>query len=187
MRQQPQITEAVGRIHLLEALPDHRGAAGTPALDHGHLLIAEALELWGREQQIHGRPVFSKVMYLVGTENLCYPPGTGYRPTSGKQGLSPSGSDRREKQMKTKLDVKFEYNGQTYPLEVPPDQQIEGAWHRALTHFGIRPEDAQSQNLGLFLDGNVIDRNQSFEAAGVQSGALLRIQPIVARTGWGRA
>lgn len=85
--------------------------------------------------------------------------------------------------MKTKLDVTFEYNGQTFPVDVPPDQQIEGAWHRALAHFGIRPEDAQSQNLGLLLDGNPIERSQSFEAAGVQSGALLRIQPIVARTG----
>ncbi len=186
MRQQSQIGETVGRFHLLETLPNHRGAASAPAVDHGHLLGTETLELWGREQQIHGSPVLVKVMYLEGIELLCYPPGTGYRPTGGKQGLSPAGSGR-ENQVKTKLDVKFEYNGQIFPVEVPPEQQIEGAWHRALAHFGIRPEDAQSQNLGLFIDGNVIDRTQSFEAAGVQSGALLRIQPVVARTGWGRA
>lgn len=85
--------------------------------------------------------------------------------------------------MSSKLEVTVEYNGQIFPMEVPPREHIEGAWRRALAHFGILPEDSQSQNLGLFLDGNVVERNQNFEAAGIQSGALLRIQPVVARTG----
>lgn len=83
--------------------------------------------------------------------------------------------------MEKRIGVTFEYNGQTFPVKVTPRQRIEGAWRRALAHFGIRPEDAQ--NLGLFLDGNLLDRNQSFQAAGVSEGALLRIQPLVQRTG----
>jgi hypothetical protein len=81
----------------------------------------------------------------------------------------------------TRLQIEFEYNGLMFPLDMPAQEQIEGAWHRALAHFDIRPEDAG--NLGLFLDGNPVERAQSFEQAGVPSGATLRIQPIVQRNG----
>lgn len=80
-----------------------------------------------------------------------------------------------------KLTITFEYAGDTVEIEVPPQQQIEGAWHRALAHFTIRPEDAN--NLGLFLNGNEVSRNQSFEAAGIPEGAMLRIRPPVQRNG----
>lgn len=86
--------------------------------------------------------------------------------------------------MNDRFEVIFEYNGQPFSIEVEGNQQIEGAWHRALAHFEIRPQDAE--NLGLFKDGNQIDRNQSFKDAGIQPGERLRIQPIVQRTGGSR-
>ena len=80
-----------------------------------------------------------------------------------------------------KLTIKFEYAGDTFDIEVPPEQRIEGAWHKALAQFSIRPEDAN--NLGLFRDGNEISRDQSFAAAGIPDGATLRIRPRVQRNG----
>lgn len=87
----------------------------------------------------------------------------------------------------SKLTITFEYAGDTLEDEVPPAQRIEAAWHRALTHFGIRPEDAS--NLGLFREGNEVSRDQSFEQAGIPDGTTLRIRPRVQRNGvsaWGR-
>lgn len=79
------------------------------------------------------------------------------------------------------ITVTFEYAGDTVALELPPSQRIEGAWHRALAHFGIQPQDAE--NLALFQDGNEISREQSFEDAGITDGATLRIRPRVQRNG----
>jgi hypothetical protein len=79
--------------------------------------------------------------------------------------------------------VTFEYNGDLFPDKVNPKQPIDSAWHRALAHFGIRPGDAQSQNLVLFRDGNEVDRNQTFEQAGIQEGTVLRISPRVQSAG----
>lgn len=83
----------------------------------------------------------------------------------------------------TMLQVQFEYNGDLFPDKVNPKQPIESGWHRALAHFGIRPGDAQSQNLGLFRDGNEVDRNQTFEGAGIPENTTLRISPRVQRAG----
>ncbi|MDP8928033.1 MAG: hypothetical protein M3O70_05485 [Actinomycetota bacterium] len=81
----------------------------------------------------------------------------------------------------SKLTITFEYAGVAFQVEVPPDQRIEGAWHQALAHFEIRPEDAA--NLGLFRDGNEVSREQSFEHAGIPDVATLRIRPRVQRNG----
>ena len=83
----------------------------------------------------------------------------------------------------TTLRVQFEYNGDLFPDKVNPKQRIDSAWHRALAHFGIRPGDAQSQNLGLFRDGNEVDRSQNFEQAGSQGESILLISPRVKRAG----
>lgn len=83
----------------------------------------------------------------------------------------------------TTFQVQFEYNGELFPDKINLKQPIDSAWHRALAHFGIRPGDAQTQNLGLFRDGNEVDRNQSFEQAGVPEDAVLRISPRVQRAG----
>ena len=80
-----------------------------------------------------------------------------------------------------KSKVTFEYAGDTFVVEVPPQQRIEGSWHRALANFGIQPSDAA--NLGLFRDGQEISREQSFEQAGVADGNTLRIRPRVQRNG----
>lgn len=79
------------------------------------------------------------------------------------------------------ITITFEYAGDTVSLELPPAQRIEGAWNRVLAHFGIRPQDAA--NLALFQEGNEINRDQSFEDAGVADGATLRIRPRVQRNG----
>ncbi len=79
------------------------------------------------------------------------------------------------------ITVTFEYAGDTVSLELPRTQRVEGAWHRVLAHFGIQPDDAA--NLALFHDGNEINRDQSFEKAGVPDGATLRIRPRVQRNG----
>lgn len=81
------------------------------------------------------------------------------------------------------FQVQFEYNGQLFPHKVTPKQKIEAAWHRALANFGISPGDAQSQDLVLFRDGNVVDRNQTFEEAGIPAETVLRISPRVQRAG----
>jgi len=80
-----------------------------------------------------------------------------------------------------KLTITFAYNGETHVDEVPPDQRIEGVWHKVLAHFGIRPEDAAA--LGLFKDGSELSRDQSFEQAGVADGATLHIRPRQQRAG----
>jgi hypothetical protein len=81
------------------------------------------------------------------------------------------------------FEVTFEYNGQPFEVRVTPKQKIEAAWHRALANFGISPGDAQSQDLVLFRDGNEVDRNQTFEGAGIPAEAVLRISPRVQRAG----
>lgn len=81
----------------------------------------------------------------------------------------------------SKLTITYEYAGDTFEDEAPADQRIEGGWHRALAHFGIRPQDAS--NLGLFRAGNEVSRDQSFEQAGVPDGTTLRIRPRVQRNG----
>jgi hypothetical protein len=83
--------------------------------------------------------------------------------------------------MQNKIKVTFEYAGDTFPVELPSSQRVEGAWHRALAKFGIQPADAA--NLALFRDGQEIPRNQSFEEAGVRDGDTLRIRPRVQRNG----
>lgn len=83
--------------------------------------------------------------------------------------------------MDDKIKVTFEYAGDTFPVEVPSSQQVEGAWHRALAKFGIQPADAA--NLGMFRNGQEIPRDQSFEQAGVLDGDTLRIRPRVQRNG----
>ena len=80
-----------------------------------------------------------------------------------------------------KIKVTFEYAGDVLALEVPPEQHIEGPWHRALAKFGIQPADAA--NLGLFRDGQELLLQQSFEQAGITDGATLRIRPRVQRNG----
>jgi hypothetical protein len=82
-----------------------------------------------------------------------------------------------------KMTVTYEYNGQFFPDTVVPNQQIEASWHKALQHFAISPADARSQNLGLFFNGNPVDRHQSFASAGITENATLRIQPVVQGTG----
>lgn len=84
---------------------------------------------------------------------------------------------------KKQMTVTYEYNGQFFPDAVVPNQQIEASWHKALQHFAISPADARSQNLGLFLNGNPVDRHQSFASAGITENATLRIQPLVQGTG----
>lgn len=83
-----------------------------------------------------------------------------------------------------KITLTYEYAGETFEVDVPPSQQIEGSWHRALAHFGIKPADAS--NLGLFNEGQEVNRNQSFSAAGIGDGSLLRIRPRVQRNGQNR-
>lgn len=83
----------------------------------------------------------------------------------------------------TTFQVQFEYNGQLVPDKVKAQHKIDPAWNKALRHFGIRPEDATSQDLGLFRDGNEVDRNQTFEQAGIKENAILRISPRVQRAG----
>jgi hypothetical protein len=83
----------------------------------------------------------------------------------------------------TTFQVQFEYNGELFPDKVKPQHKIGPAWDKALRHFGIRPEDAASQNLGLFREGNEVDRNQTFDQAGIKEDATLRISPRVQRAG----
>jgi hypothetical protein len=102
---------------------------------------------------------------------------------SGKDysGLVAGASEGEGRAMQDKIKVTFEYAGDTFPVEVPSQQHIEGAWHRALTKFGIQPADAS--NLALFRDGQEVSRDQSFEQAGVVDGDTLRIRPRVQRNG----
>lgn len=81
------------------------------------------------------------------------------------------------------FEVTFEYNADLFPEKVNPKQKIEAAWHKALAHFGIKPGDAEGQNLVLYRDGNEVDRNQTFEQAGIQANTVLRISPRVQRAG----
>ena len=89
----------------------------------------------------------------------------------------------QEEKKAPSFEVNFEYNGDLFPDKVNPKQKIEPAWRRALAHFGIRPGDAESQNLALFRDGNEIDKSQTFDDAGIPADAVLRISPRVQRAG----
>lgn len=81
----------------------------------------------------------------------------------------------------SRLTLIFEYAGDTFKVEVPPSQRIEGAWHEALAHFRISRGD--TRNLGLFRDGTEVSRRQSFEEARIPDHATLRIRPRVQRNG----
>jgi hypothetical protein len=99
----------------------------------------------------------------------------------GRLGMTPETATKKPRG--TTFHVQFEYNGDLFQNKANPKQPIESAWRRALAHFGIRPGDVQSQNLGLFHDGNEVDRNQTFEQAGIPENAVLRIMPRVQRAG----
>lgn len=83
--------------------------------------------------------------------------------------------------MDPRITITWEYNGSTHDEEVNPKQRIRGGWQKALAKFGISPEDGS--RLRLFVNGNEISLDQSFETPGIQEGALLRIAPSQQRSG----
>lgn len=83
--------------------------------------------------------------------------------------------------MDPRITITWEYNGNTRDEQVNPEQRIRGSWQEALAGFGIGPNEGN--RLGLFVNGNEVSLDQSFEAAGIQEGTILRIGPRQQRSG----